>query len=518
MVEDPVDPKTNQLQDGSRLLLIRRITSGLIWGQLGRVLEIGLGLVFSIVVVRSLGPRDYGGYSVVWSIIGVATLAASLGFGEILLRYLPELNLKNENAAASLARRLFSERLLVSTIIALLVWLAAEPISNWTQTPELHSLIVLVGLLIIAQGIWELLSAYFNATLRMRAYTLVRFLGQALSLGVVLTLFQIVPGNIWVPLFAMLAGNMLSSALYWLGASKSRRLSDNKIDLGPIRRFGTTIWFTNIATFGLANQIDILLIAALLTDKNQAGFYNVSALLLGRVYLVLSGWTTILMPAAAEARAYDPQTGLSRSFNAFMKLNLVILLPAFIFVAAWSKPLITALFEDAFAPAAPLLTLYTLFTIASTLVGANICHRLLYIADRQKLLLGLRIAAGVLNIMLNLLLIPRLGAAGAVLGTGISNLAAHVTELALFQRVVSAPYPAGVATKVILASLLASLPRLLLPDAGWASLTASAILFAAIFAFLFLVLRPFSQADYSMIAGSFPRLGPFVRWFSGLRG
>ena len=183
---------------------VRRIGSNLLWGQIGRVIEIGLSLVFSVLVVRALGPHDYATYSVVWSIIGVAALVASFGYGETLSRYLPELHV-GSGRSATLVRRLLSERALVSLVVALGVWAGSTPIAIWTRTPALRSLIGLVAALIVAQGIWELLAGYFNASLRMRDHAVIRFVSQLVSLGLALGLFLGVGVSVWVPLVAVLS-------------------------------------------------------------------------------------------------------------------------------------------------------------------------------------------------------------------------------------------------------------------------------------------------------------------------
>ena len=492
----------------------RRIGGSLLWSQLGRIADVGLSLAFSVLVVRVLGPLDYATYAVVWSVISVASLVASLGYGEALARYLPQRYLTDGGAAAALARRLLGERTLLSLAAAVVVWLAVAPIAAWTHTPSLRPVIGLVAALIVGQGLWDLLAAYFVSVLRMRDHAVIRGIGQLVSVGLALGLFARLGISVWAPLAAVLASYLTSSLLYAWSARQTLTAPGRPVDLAAARRFGGYVWLTNLATFGLASQIDVLLIAALLTDATQISFYNVAALLLGRLYVILTGWGAVVLPAASEAYSREGDAGLARSFNLYTKVNLLALLPAFAFVIAWSRPLIVAFFDTGFAPAAPLLALFALFGMASALLGANVCHPLLYVANRQRALLFLRIAAGALNVVLDLLLIPPLGAAGAVIGTSISNLATHLAEFILLRRTVGAPYPVTVAGKVLIASLLAALPALLLPHDSWLSLITGGLTFAAIFALAAWRLRPLSAEDFAVVANTMPRLRPFLRWLA----
>lgn len=511
-------PDSSATPDGEGVSRIRRIGGGLVWGQVGRVLDIGLSLVFSVLVVRALGPQDFGVYSIAWSIIGTASLLASLGFGESLARFLPEIYHKNKLRAAALVRRLLVERTLVSLLVALAIWLGSKPLSAWTRTPQLQPVIGLVAALILIYGIWDLLSAYYNAALRIRDHVLIRLAGQIISLALALALFVGYGISVWVPLASLLASYLLSSLLFLFNSRHVFLLPVPSLDLTSVRRFGGYVWLTNLATFGLASQVDVLLIAVLLANKDQVGFYTVSVLVATRLYSILTGWSIVLLPASAEAYARDATAGLARSFNTFMKINLMSLVPPFIFLAVWNQPVITGVFHSAFAPAAPLLFIFSLFNLASALAGVNVCHPLLYIADRQRSLLGLRIGAGLLNILLNLWLIPWIGAAGAVISTGVSNLATHLVELVLLRRYAQVSYPVALAVKLLFAGVLAALPRLFLPASGWTSLITGGILFGIIFIIAVYLLRPFSQSDYNTLSTAAPRLSHVLRWFTFSEG
>lgn len=509
----PPAPADRSMSDASQG---RRIGSGLIWSQVGRVFDIGLGLAFSVLVVRTLGPQAYGAYAVVWSVINVAALVASAGYSEVLTRYLPELNLRDRSAGAALARRLLQERVVISLIVALVVWVLSAPLAIWTHTPSLVQFTILMGALLLAQGVWEFLAAYYAANLRMRGQAAVRLTGQITGLAIALVWFAISGIAIWVPLIAMLGNYLVCIGLYLVGMRESLVLPGKPAALHAIRRFGGYVWLTNLATFGLASQVDVLLIATLLADATQVSYYNVAAVILARLYTVLMGWTGILMPAAAEVRAQSGKRGLARIFGLFMKVNLALVVPTFVFLIAWGQALIVTLFGSAFALSGALLVIFGLFNLASALVGANVCHPLLYVADRQRALLGIRIFAGSLNIVLDVLLIPHLGAAGAVIGTSISNLVTHATEFWLLYGAARFSYPVAMAAKVFGASLLAVLPALLIPGTGWINLILGAVLFAGIFGAMIWWLRPLTPGDQADLALTFPRFEPVLRWLTGV--
>ncbi len=492
----------------------RRIGSGLLWGQIGRVLEIASSLAFSILVVRVLGPQDYGAYSVLWSIIGVGALIASAGYSESLTRYLPALRHEGQEAADALTRHLLQERVLISLVVGLGVWLLAAPLAEWTRTPVVQTFILSIIALLVVQGVWDLLVAYYTANLRLRDHAIIRLVSQMASVGLAAGLFFIFGVGIGVPLVAMLIGYLVSIALYLAGASQTLRAPRLQTGIGKVRRFGAYVWLTNLATFGLANQIDVLLIAALLSDATEVSHYNVAAVLIGRLYSILTGWTAIMIPAAAEAQAAIGERSLARSFDLYMKINLTIIVPALLFALAWSNAIIESLFGEVFLPSAFLLKIFAGFGLVSALAGANISHPLLYVAERQRTLLGFRIAAGTLNVVLDVILIPIWGAAGAVIGTSISNLTTHVAEFWLLRRLAGTGYPVALAGKVLVSCLLAAAPALLIPQVGWPSLAVGASSFGLLFVLVIWRLRPFSPSDYAALQVTMPRLAPYLGWLA----
>jgi O-antigen/teichoic acid export membrane protein len=312
----------------------------------------------------------------------------------------------------------------------------------------------------------------------------------------------------------MLGSYLASSLLYLWGIRHTFWQPGASTAVGAARRFGLYVWLTNLATFGLATHVDVLLLAMLLADNTAVSFYNAAALLLLRLQTVLIGWSAVLMPAAAEVRSQAGTAGLARHFSRYLTINLVAVTPALIFTAAWARPITLVFLETDYAPAAFLLALLALFAVASSLVGAHVCYPVLYVLDKQRTILALRTFAGVLNVVLNLLLIPSLGAAGAIIATGSSNLFSHAVEFLLVVRLIRPRYPAAAAVKVTVAALMGVAPIVFLPAPTWPNLIVGGILFALIFGLVVWRLRLLSPEDWSLLLTAVPRLRSFLAWFA----
>ncbi|MHB1319671.1 MAG: lipopolysaccharide biosynthesis protein, partial [Anaerolineae bacterium] len=412
------------------------------------------------------------------------------------------------------AHRLLIERAAISLLAAVMVTLARAPIVAWMSVPGLAGAIGITAGLIVLQGVCDLLSGYYSASLRMREHTIVRVSGQLFAIVTTIGLFAATGVHTWAPMVAMGASYVLSLVLYLRGARAVLQAPTRLSHSGEQRKYGAIVWLSSLATFGLSNHLGVLMIASLLTDAAQTSYYNVVAVFLGRLQLTLTGWSVVIIPHAAEARARGGLGALAPAYAAFIRLNVMALTPAFVFAAVWAAPVIGSVLGNEYLPAADLLALGACFGTISSLLGANVRLPLLYVADRQRALLGLRIGAGLLNIAANALLIPRFGAAGAVISSGVSNVATHLAEFGLFHRTVTARYPFVFVIRVAASCALAAGVSRLVTWPGLAGLLAGLALYLAVLALCLVVQRPLTRAEYSAFVQVVPRSRHILRWFT----
>ena len=155
----------------------------------------------------------------------------------------------------------------------------------------------------------------------------------------------------------------------------------------------------------------------LLADPADVGFYT-------------TGYKVVLMvltAAAALSAVYVPR--LSRStgdtFRSLLSGGLGILLaltlPASAGLALVAEDLVTVLFGQAFLPGAAVLKILAPLVLIRG-CGDLLCYQAIISAGKENLLIGARVWAGLANIVLNGLLIPRFGCGGAALASLLSEL------------------------------------------------------------------------------------------------
>lgn len=199
-----------------------------------------------------------------------------------------------------------------------------------------------------------------------------------------------------------------------------RRDLSTAIDLDVCRkllRFGHPFVYSSIA-FWLFGSIDRWLLAAL-SSIEEVGIYSVAYRFASIVMMVSFAFGQAWAPLALKARADDPLRYRALYADVLLVLSCVMLILAGS-IAMFSRELISWLMPAQYArAAAPLAILCLAVVLQSTTQVTGIG-----ISLERKTLLFARLAwitAGI-NLALNLLLIPELGALGAALAVAVSYL------------------------------------------------------------------------------------------------
>jgi PST family polysaccharide transporter len=156
----------------------------------------------------------------------------------------------------------------------------------------------------------------------------------------------------------------------------------------------------------------------LLTNKAQVGQYAAAA----KLPVVLSGfiqiWVSAVYPHASKLFRRDPDA-LRRQLGGFTSLSIVAALPLAAGSAFLAAPIVTGLFGSAYSQAGPS---FAILMAASAIVVVAINYTSLAMAVDEERIFALAVTiAAVVNVLLNLVLIPHYGAVGASIATVVAE-------------------------------------------------------------------------------------------------
>lgn len=165
------------------------------------------------------------------------------------------------------------------------------------------------------------------------------------------------------------------------------------------------------------SNIDIVMVGALEGDA-EAGQYRVSSRLAGFVLFFLLAANNAIGPIISSMHAKGEKEELQNKLTAISRLTLLCTLPVAVLLWIWPDEILTLLFGSAFAVGSLALIILVLANFFSVSMG-QVGH-VMSLVGQEKYTAYAALIAVVINITLNIILIPLYGINGAAIATGCS--------------------------------------------------------------------------------------------------
>jgi len=385
--------------------------SNTIWLIADRVLRLGVLLLVTIYLARYLGPGNYGELNYILSFVGLFSAAASLGVDGIVIRDLVARPEEKNSLLGTAVIIKFAGAIIVTIIVAIGSFLIGNP----TET-ILLMLVVSSALLLDAFNVIDL---NFQARVKSRFASIARMAQVIVSAGLkVLMVFLEAPLEIFVYLLffdALLLAINYIAAHQWLDESILSWRFDRTIAARLFEQTRYLIFADLIISLYL--KVDKVMLKELV-DEEALGLYAAACTLSEAWYFIPMAICSSLYPMLIEAKsgsATEYRMKLQQLYNLMVWLSFAIIIP----VTFLGTHIMTFLFGEAYRAAGTPLSIHiwsSLFVFLGVASG-----KWLLIEKKYSIVFG-RAAAGLcVNILLNLLLIPRIGLTGAALATLLSQ-------------------------------------------------------------------------------------------------
>jgi O-antigen/teichoic acid export membrane protein len=398
----------------------RRATVDIAVQVIGRFGNLALGVVVTLVIVRTLGSTGFGEWSTIFAVTQIATNFGELGLPQVAVSRAA----RDPEKEADWLGALLSLRVLLAiptTIASLAAVLLIAP----TQQSRIAGVLIAFIVLVTAPGA---IGAIFQLRVRndisIAIMTLNSVLWTAGALAVSVLSKSI---EAFAAVFlAVAAITTCISVLLALRLTSVRLVSSRR--LWPVlMRVGLGVGAAGILVT-LYVKLDQILVFEF-AGSRQAGLYGAAYRILDQIQFIPSSVMTTLFPLIAAAYPRDRERVRTLLQTAGEYLTMASL-PALAFTVVAAQPIIRLLFGPAFDEAAPALPI---------LMGAFVSISFGYLAGNMVVILELQsrfiryAAIGlVVNATLNILLIPRYG----FLAAAWITLLTEVVVLSLTMRTV----------------------------------------------------------------------------------
>ena len=403
---------------------LRQIFSNTSWIVLERAIRLGVGFFVAIWVARYLGPSHYGVLSFGFAWVALFSAFGQLGLENIVVRdIVSDRRSEAEILGTATALRLIGGLLVVIGSSAL--YGVFYSFDNRTQL----AVIALAGLAQVFLAA-EAIDWWFRSHVEWRYVFRARVIAFIIATVSTITCITSGLGVVWIAAMTLLNAVMLAGFLLieWLRHSKRKQLW--KARAARAKTLLLDSWPAILSGLAIMvyMRIDQIMIGSMMTEAD-VGVYSVAVKLSEVWYVIPLAITQSVMPSIVSARKAQNGSYEQRLIGLIALLFWSSFIVA-ILVTFTGPSLITILFGHEYRLAGEVLRVHFW---AGIFVALGVGINQWYIAEnRLQISLYGTIAGALINVLLNLVLIPEFGINGAAFSTVGSYFVAAYLPAACF--------------------------------------------------------------------------------------
>lgn len=377
-----------------------------------------LGFLNQIILARLLGAGGLGEVILVITLLRISAFVAQFGMADTMMKFIPlYIDQKDDSRLKGTISFAIKFCLVFSTLFMLLILV----FSKYISINIFHSkgMLILIPIAVAAIPAWAIRDV-IGGILRGHKDALRALIPESLVspfFRIVIFLILIVKGI--SPLYAVIAfvaGEILAvtvSIKFLLTKIKRLRPVKTQCEYKKIMDVAYTIIFTGMGVL-LYTQADIWILG-MFTSMETVGIYGIAAKLVLLVYFPIMAFAAIVPSIISSVHTSGDIVELRRVIRESTRWILSMAMPVILILFIEGKNILQYVYGLEFAAGyAPLLILIVgqLIKASAGLIGV-----ILQMTGEHKVYMKINIIWGILNIILNLLLIPRFGMLGAAIAT-----------------------------------------------------------------------------------------------------
>jgi len=407
---------------------IKFLSKGALFSSLGSITGAALGYLYLLMLARLLGPYWLGVYAIGVTIIQGAALISQLGFPFSLLRFIPIYRTTDDHSSL---KGLFwfslSITLVVSCLAALLLTFGAKFISQiFIKDDNFIRPLQFFSLAVPLLSIHALMSSMLRGTKNIGAMVFIQCLPDFLIIVLFLVFLRYFTMDIFAAILAcsgayFFAVALGSKMLFFRLPYVFKKEITMKVDTAKILLYSLPLlFFEGMRSFFI--RTDVLMIGYFLSAK-MAGLYSPALQLSFLVSFGLYMFNQPFAPLISEYYHHKKIEELAKLYKTTTRWVFMIGFSCFLFLILFGKEMLQ-LFGENFVQAYPALIILSAGQLINAGVGS--AGLSLIMTGYQRFVFITTVCANIINIVFNLILIPRLGITGAAIATaaavGVFNI------------------------------------------------------------------------------------------------
>ncbi len=409
MIDKLKDSHLRELLRGGSVALVLRMTGML------------TGYVFTLLISRSLGAGAVGVFALSLTVLTVFSVAGRLGLDTALLRFVAEYTARERT---DLVWDVYLKA--IKVVVPLTVLLSCSLFFSSTIIAEhvFHKEFLGPSFMLVSFAVLPMVLIFINSeSLRglkkIREYVFLQNVAVFLFASMILSVALLFTRSERIPVIAYVMSLFIVSALSltcWLrSAGLNGHGRGEGVELRPLLKVSLPLLLSG-SLFLIMQWTDTIMLGVFRTEV-EVGIYNIALKVAGLTSVALFAVNSIAAPKFAEFYGRGDIEGLGRVARQSTKLIFWISFPVLLVFLLFPSDIL-GVFGGEFKAGVYVLIILTLGQFVNAISGS--VGYILQMTGRQKVFQNIILAASIINIVLNVLLIPRYGMNGAAFASMVS--------------------------------------------------------------------------------------------------
>lgn len=372
-----------------------------------------IGLLTVPIVTRMLSPEQYGIASLISIIVEMLVVFCSLALDQSFVRFFYEVE---EEERGKLLQDCLYYPVFITIFSSLIIFIFRNQISMFILGKKEKVIWIIIVFSIVALIIKSFAFLVVRMQQKGGLYSFFYILIKVVEFSFILLFFKIYGNDYKVIVLAILFSTLITSLLMIVVERKIWKLGGKrKIEKKELLNFSAPLVLTLALTwvFGSSDKITI----KIFSNLKELGLYSGAFRIVSVISVIQTGFTSFWTPFIYERYSKDPDD-LVFYKKANDYLSLIFFLIGFSILA--TRNIIIILLGEKYYDSlfiVPMLIFVPIMYLISETTMMGIGFK-----KKSKYFLYISIIVAIFNIIGNILLVPKYGAKGAAISTGISYI------------------------------------------------------------------------------------------------
>ena len=396
-----------------------------------------LGFISSPIITRIIDPNEMGKFSMFNTVTNLLLVFVLLGIDQSYVRYYYD---EEEDNRRKLLRECLRIPLIANSVVGILIIIFFKPISEYIIDEKSIKFVILLIIHLILSTISRFAMLQVRMKQRANFYSILNIISKFSYLILIGILLKIYNNNYLILVLATIISNALMGLIAIIFEKKEwfnlNRDSKIKVKRNEIIKYGIPFVFSMAITW-IFQSIDRVSIKEF-CGYGEVGLYSGAMNIISLLNAFQGAFSTFWTPIAYER--YNKDSNDKEFFSKVNKIvSIIMLFIAIILITA--KDFIVLLLGEKYREAAfifpYLVFMPIMYTISETTVlGINF-------KKKTKSHIYIAIISAVFNLIGNLILVPKYGAKGAAISTGIAYIIFFISRTYISNRYYKVNYSLG---------------------------------------------------------------------------